>query len=87
MDFIRGVPPPDDDPVCPVHREPMELYKKLGKPTRYQDQQTASYTMIYRCVVAGCGESAERTRVRNQIPAPGEITDRPHWAERDRKAL
>jgi hypothetical protein len=87
IDWIRGVPAPQDEPVCRAHGFPMELHKKVGKPTRYQDQQTASYTMLYRCVVPGCNETAERTRIRTQIPVPGELTDRPTWAERDRKAL
>jgi hypothetical protein len=88
ISWIRGeVPPQDDVPVCPEHDVPMDLYKKLGKAARYADQETQTYTLIFKCPVPGCGESAERTRVRNQIPVPGERTTRPPWATRDRKGL
>jgi hypothetical protein len=87
IDWLRGVQPPQDDPVCRIHGEPMLLFKKVGRPARFQEQQTASYTLIYRCVVSGCDETATRTRVRNQIPAPGELTERPVWASRDRKGF
>lgn len=87
MDWIKGTPAPDDEPVCRLHGVPMELYKKVGKPARFHEQQTATYTMLYHCVVPGCDESAERTRVRTQIPVPLGITERPPWANRDRKVL
>jgi hypothetical protein len=88
IQWIRGeVPPQDDVPVCPEHDVPMELFKKLGKPARFLDQETQTYTLIFKCPVPGCGESAERTRVRTQIPVPGERTARPPWAQRDRKGL
>lgn len=86
--WIRGdVAPQDDVPVCPNHDVPMDLYKKLGKPARFAEQETQTYTLIFKCPVPGCGESAERTRVRAQIPVPGEQTARPPWAARDRKSL
>ena len=88
IQWIRGdMPPQDDVPLCPDHKTEMELYKKLGKPARYTDQETQTYTLMFRCTIPGCGESAERTRVRNQIPVPGERTTRPPWASRDRKGL
>ncbi len=86
--WIRGEEPSQDDhPVCGDHDVPMELFKKVGKPARFTDQQTEVYTMIYRCPVPGCAESAERRVVRNQIPVPGEITERPAWARRDRRSM
>ena len=88
MQWIRGdVPPQDDVPICPIHKVPMVLYKTLGKPVRFLDQENESYTLIYKCMEPGCGESAERNRVRTQIPVPGERTKRPAWAKRDRKGL
>ena len=88
MQWIRGdVPPQDDVPVCPRHNIPMVLYKKLGKPTRFADQEYETYTLLFKCTVSECGESAERTRIRTQIPVPGERTERPAWASRDRKGL
>jgi hypothetical protein len=85
IDWLRGAQPPQDDPVCRMHGVPMELHKKVGRPARFHEQQTASYTLLYRCVVPGCNETDTRTRIRNQIPAPGEQTERPAWATRDRK--
>ncbi|HUG15050.1 MAG TPA: hypothetical protein VMM78_08525 [Thermomicrobiales bacterium] len=87
VDWLRGVQSPQGDPVCRMHGVPMELHKKVGRPARFQEQQTASYTLLYRCVVPGCNETDTRTRVRNQIPAPGETTERPIWASRDRKGF
>lgn len=65
----------------------MALHKKVGRPTRFQEQQTATYTLLFRCTVPGCDETAERKRIRNQIPAPGELTERPTWAAKDRKGF
>ena len=88
VQWIRGVEPPQDDvPECPEHEVPMELYKTLGKPVRFAEQETQTYTLIFKCMVPGCGETAERRRVRTQIPVPGERTVRPPWASRDRKGL
>jgi hypothetical protein len=88
VQWIKGVEPEQDDiPRCRAHGEQMELFKKVGKPARFTDQPTESYTLLFRCPVPGCGEHAERTRIRNQIPVPGERTERPVWATRDRKGL
>lgn len=87
IDWLRGVQPPQDDPVCRRHDVPMELHKKVGRPARFHEQQTESYTLLYRCVVPSCNETATRTRIRNQIPAPGELTERPTWASKDRKSF
>jgi hypothetical protein len=85
--WVRGEEPPQDDvPVCPEHGEPMALFKKVGKPARYTDQETETYQFLYRCVVPGCDESATRRRIRTQIPVPGETTERPAWTQR-RKSL
>jgi hypothetical protein len=79
--WLRGAELPQDDiPVCPLHDEPMQLFKKVGNPARFSDQETETYTLIFRCPVPGCDESATRRRVRTQIPAPGETTERPDWA-------
>lgn len=86
IDWIRGAPPPQDEPVCRTHGVPMALQKKVGRPARFHEQQTQSYTMIYRCPVPGCDETETRTRIRTQIPAPGEFTERPEWALRDRRS-
>lgn len=88
IQWAKGVEPDQDElPECRMHGVPMELFKKVGKPARFHDQETETYTLIFRCPVAGCDESAERRRVRNQIPVPGQTTDRPAWASRDRKGL
>ncbi len=88
MQWARGEEPPQDDqPVCRRHGVPMELFKKVGKPAHFTDQETETYTLLYRCTVPECDESAERRRIRNQIPVPGERTQRPPWASRDRKGI
>ena len=85
--WVRGDAPIQDDiPECPAHHVPMELFKKVGKPARFTDQETESYDLLFRCPVPGCDETASRRRVRNQIPVPGETTDRPDWA-RSQKSL
>jgi hypothetical protein len=79
--WVRGDEQPQDDvPICPRHDVPMELFKKVGKPARFSDQETETYQLIFRCNVPGCDESATRRRIRTQIPAPGETTERPDWA-------
>jgi hypothetical protein len=88
IQWIRGDEPPQDDvPVCPLHNVPMEMFKKVGKPARFSEQETEIYTLLFRCRAPGCGEHAERRRIRTQIPVPGERTPRPTWASRDRKGL
>jgi hypothetical protein len=86
--WVLGQHADDDDiPICPDHHVPMELYKKLGKPARFSDQETEEYDLIFRCPVDGCANTATRRRIRSQIPVPGETTDRPGWAERHRKSF
>lgn len=85
MRWVRGTTIGDEeDPVCPDHGVAMEHFKNLGKPARFQDQATQTYTLLYRCPVPGCDNTAERERVRNQIPVTGERTPRPAWTKRDR---
>lgn len=85
--WLRGSTLDDVDesvPVCPNHGVEMDLFKHVGKPARFSDQATQTYTLIYRCPVPGCDETAERDRVRNQIPMRGEQTTRPAWSKQDR---
>lgn len=77
----------DDIPLCPDHHEPMTLYKKVGKPARFSDQDSASYDVLFRCPIPGCDITASRQRVRSQIPVPGENTARPRWALRRHKSV
>ena len=88
INWIKGVRPAQDDiPRCGTHGEPMVLFKKVGKPARFTDQETETYTLLFRCPVPGCGVTAERQRIRNQIPVPGERTERPGWASNVKKSL
>lgn len=74
--------PKDETPTCPDHGEPMLLYKKVGKPARFSDQDVAEYDLLYRCPVPACDRTEVRHKVRTQIPVPGESTPRPRWAAR-----
>lgn len=86
--WVKGVEPEQDDiPRCHTHGELMVLFKKVGKPARFADQENETYYLLFQCPVAGCGESAERRRVRTQIPVPGERTERPGWASHVKKSL
>ncbi|CCF83119.1 hypothetical protein [Nitrolancea hollandica] len=80
--FFGKKPPADEVPVCPVHKTPMVLRAKLGKPVRFTNQQTQAYTLIFRCALPTCNETIEIERVRGQVPVPGELPDRPSWAKR-----
>lgn len=85
MRWLRGATIQDEDtPVCPDHGVTMDLFKNVGKPARFSDQATQTYTLLYRCPVPGCDNTAERERVRNQIPVSGEQTPRPAWSKQDR---
>lgn len=77
----------DEWPLCPDHDVPMNLVKKIGKPARYHDQENETYVLLYRCPFPGCDNSATRTRVRSQIPVPGEAVERPDWTPHDRTSV
>jgi hypothetical protein len=86
--WVKGDVHEDDDwPICPVHGEPMVFVKVVGKAAKYTDQENQTYTLIFRCPVPGCDETATRTRLRTQIPAPGEGPRRPSWAARDQTSV
>jgi hypothetical protein len=88
MGWVRGeVADESEWPMCPRHDVRMEMFKKVGQPTRFMDQETETYTLLFRCPVEGCDEQATRRRARTQIPVPGERPERPSWAERDQKSL
>ncbi|HQZ88469.1 MAG TPA: hypothetical protein PLR44_00220 [Thermomicrobiales bacterium] len=85
MRWMRGTTlEKEGTPICPDHGVEMTLFKNVGKPTRFSDQSTQTYTLLYRCPVPGCDHTAERDRVRNQIPVRGEQTTRPVWSKQDR---
>ena len=69
-------------PVCPDHKREMLLRGKLGKPTRFTDQSEEEYTLIFYCPEPQCNQTAERVRVRTQVPVPGESPGRPEFARR-----
>jgi hypothetical protein len=69
-------------PNCPVHGVEMRLRGKQGRPTRFSDQTEEQYTLIYFCPLEQCNETAERMRVRTQIPVPGEPPERPLFSRR-----
>lgn len=76
----------DDEPEipnCPEHGIDMRLRGKQGRPTRFADQSEEEYTYIYFCPVEQCNHTAAVTRVKTQIPAPGEAPERPTFARRD----
>lgn len=84
FDWVRGdFSQPEEWPICPVHHEPMELFRTVGTPTRFTDQESVQYTLLYRCPVDLCDEAQERVRLRSQIPVPEENPKRPSWAKRD----
>lgn len=84
LDWVRGdFSQPEEWPICPVHHEPMELFRTVGTPTRFTDQESVQYTLLYRCPVELCDETQERVRLRSQIPVPEENPQRPSWAKRD----
>jgi hypothetical protein len=69
-------------PNCPDHGHDMRLRGKQGRPTRFSDQSEEEYTYIYFCPAEGCNHTAAVTRVKTQIPAPGESPERPTYARR-----
>ncbi len=80
--FFGKKPPADEVPVCPIHKKPMVLRAKRGKPVRFTNQQVEAYTLIFRCPLATCNETKEVETVRSEIPVPGETPERPSWARR-----
>lgn len=70
-------------PTCSDHKVEMALRGKQGRPTRFSDQTEEEYTLIYFCPVEACNHTAEVTRVRTQIPVPGQPPDRPRFARRN----
>lgn len=79
--FRRNVIAPEI-PVCPDHHVEMRLRGKLGRPTRFSAQTEEEYTLIYFCPVEGCNCTDTRTRVKTQIPVPGESPERPAFSRR-----
>jgi hypothetical protein len=69
-------------PNCPDHGTDMRLRGKQGRPTRFSDQSEEEYTYIYFCPEEGCNHTAAVTRVKTQIPVPGESPERPSFARR-----
>ena len=67
-------------PDCPVHHTEMRLRGKLGRPSRFADQQEQEYTLIYFCPVEECNETATREHRRSQIPVPGASPERPMFS-------
>jgi hypothetical protein len=80
--FFGNKPPTEEEPVCPVHNTPMVIRAKVGKPARFTNQQTQTYTLIFRCPVPQCDETKQITRQRYQVSVPGETLGRPDWAKR-----
>lgn len=67
-------------PVCPDHHIEMRLRGKMGRPTRFSDQSSSEYDLIYFCPVEGCINTDVRQRQRLQIPVPGAAPERPIFA-------
>jgi hypothetical protein len=61
---LGNKPPVEEEPVCPVHNMPMVIRAKVGKPARFTNQQTQTYTLIFRCPVPQCDETKQVTRQR-----------------------
>jgi hypothetical protein len=79
--FRRQVDEPET-PICPDHKVEMNLRGKMGRPTRFADTQSQTYTHIFFCPVPGCDHSKERQVSRKQIAVPGEPPRRPVFARR-----
>lgn len=67
-------------PNCPDHDIDMRLRGKLGRPSRFSAQSEEEYTVIWFCPAEGCNHTAERPRVRTQVPVPGEPPARPSFS-------
>jgi hypothetical protein len=78
--IFRRVPEAPEIPICPDHDVEMRLRGKLGKPTRFTEQSQEEYTLIFFCPVEGCNQTDERSKVRTQVPVPGESPKRPVFA-------
>jgi hypothetical protein len=70
-------------PICPDHDVEMRVRGKMGRPTRFSSQTEEEYTLVYFCPVEGCNHTEMVSRVRTQIPVPGESPARPSFARRD----
>lgn len=66
-------------PVCPDHKIDMHLRGKLGRPTRFADQTSSEYDLLYFCPHETCAQTEMRTVRRSQIPVPGASPDRPEF--------
>lgn len=69
-----------DIPVCPDHKIEMHLRGKLGRPSRFHDQQNQEYTLIYFCPEHGCSNTDTRSVRRTQISVPGAAPERPPFS-------
>ena len=69
-------------PVCPDHHVEMQLRGKMGRPARFADTTSQSYTHIYFCPVPGCDQSSEKQVNRQQIAVPGVPPARPTFSRR-----
>jgi len=78
--ILRRNAPEPDIPLCADHKAEMRLRGKQGRPTRFSSQTEEEYTLIFYCPVEGCNHTAERKRVKTQIPVPGEPPPRPPFA-------
>lgn len=84
VDRITGKKVQDPDiPVCPDHDVEMHLRGKLGRPSRFHDQQSEEYTLIYFCPHHGCSNTADREVRRTQAAVPGAQPARPRFARRN----
>ena len=87
MDVLTGKQIHEPDvPVCPMHDVEMRLRGKIGRPSRFSDQKTSEYTMIYYCPDPECNETASRDIRRTQIPVPGASPERPIFARYKEKS-
>ncbi len=71
-----------DIPVCPDHKQEMQLRGKQGKPSRFSEQSEEEYTYIFFCPVEECNHTATRNRVRTQVPVPGQSPARPIYSRK-----
>ena len=80
--ILRRERPEPEIPLCSDHKTEMRLRGKQGRPTRFTAQTEEEYTLVFFCPIEGCNHTAEVTRVKTQIPVPGEAPERPTFARR-----